>query len=185
MRTAGDSVGIIGSSRDFVTCSSSFNSSCGSSRACMSYLDAVLSAPAGAPAAALVARRSAPSSSAVGLCMHAHGPLVQDACSNSWSDTVRVQGPTGTKRVKGGVSGPAEDLRPVSEVEAGVNFRPAGDVRGQVAGSLPRRQPGTGTRQVRGGVDTPSLHPEGFWYPIRVTWTRIGHPTINGLDEGV
>ena len=71
--TAGESVGIIGSSRDFVTCASSFNSSCGSSRACMSYLDAVLSAPARAPAAALVARCSAPSSSAVGLCMHAHG----------------------------------------------------------------------------------------------------------------
>ena len=29
----------------------------------------------------------------------------------------------------------AEDLLPVSEVEAGVNFRPAGGVRGQVAGS--------------------------------------------------
>ena len=36
---------------------------------------------------------------------------------------------------EGGVSGPAEDLRPVSEVEAGVNFRPAGGVRGQLAGS--------------------------------------------------
>ena len=62
---------------DVVACSSSFNSSCGSSRACMSYLDAVLSAPARAPAAALVARCSAPSSPAVGLCMHAHGSLVQ------------------------------------------------------------------------------------------------------------
>ena len=80
--------------------------------------------------------------------------------SNSWSDTVRVQGPTGTRRVKGEVSGPAEDLRPVSEVEAGVNFRPAGGVRGQVAGSIPRRQPGTGTRRVREGAVTPSLHPE-------------------------
>ena len=46
------------------------------------------------------------------------------------------QGPGGRKRDKGGVSGPAEDLRLVSEVEAGVNFRPAGGVRGQVAGSL-------------------------------------------------
>ena len=61
---------------DVVKCSSSINSSCGSSRACTSYLDAVLSAPARAPAAALVARCSAPSSSAVGLCMHAHGSLV-------------------------------------------------------------------------------------------------------------
>ena len=43
---------------------------------------------------------------------------------------------------------------------AGVNFRLAGGFRRQVAGSLPRRQPGTGTRQHRVGVDTPSLHPE-------------------------
>ena len=57
-------------------------------------------------------------------------------------DTVRVHGPTGTKRVKGGVSGSAEDLRPVSEVEAGVNFRPAGGVRGQVAGSTRHRYQG-------------------------------------------
>ena len=69
--------------------------------------------------------------------------------------------PTGTRRsFKGGVSGPAEDLRPVAEVEAGVNFRPAGCVRGQVAGALSRRQPGTGTRWHRVGVVTPSLHPE-------------------------
>ena len=81
--------------------------------------------------------------------------------NNSWSDTGRVQGPTGTRRVKGGVSGPAEELRPVSEVEAGVNFRVARGVRGQVAGSIPRRQPGTGTRRVREGAVTPSLHPEG------------------------
>ena len=189
--TAGVSVGIIGSSRDFVTCASSFNSSCGSSRACMSYLDAVLAAPARAPAASAAARRSAPSSSAVGLCMHAHGSLVHDACSNSWSDTVR-KGPTGRRCTKGGVSGPAEDLRPVSEVEAGVNFRPAGGVRGQVAGSLPRRQPGAGTRQVRGGVVTPSLHPEvpgiqfvspGDGLDIRQSmgWTKVCSTARSGI----
>ena len=71
--------------------------------------------------------------------------------TNSWSDTVHACGPSGGLCSKGGVSGPAEDLRPVSEVEAGVNFRPAGGVRGQVAGSLSRRQPGTGTRRVREG----------------------------------
>ena len=54
-------------------------------------------------------------------------------------DTVGSQAPRGSKSVKGGVSGLAEDLRPVSEVEAGVNFRPAGGVRGQVAGSLAGR----------------------------------------------
>ena len=88
---------------------------------------------------------------------------------NSWSDTVRVQGPTGTRRVKGAVSGPPEDLRPVSEVEAGVNFRPESGVRGQVAGSLPRRQPGTGTRQHMVGVGHTFPPPGGSWYPIRVT----------------
>ena len=85
---------------------------------------------------------------------------------------------------KGGVSGPAENLRPVSEVEAGVNFRPAGGVRGQVAGSLPGRQPGSGTRQVKGSVVTPSLHPEvpdiqfvspGYGLDIRQSmgWTKV------------
>ena len=109
---------------------------------------------------------------------------------NSWSDTFRVQGPTGTKRVKGGVSGPAEDLRPVSEVEAGVNFRPAGVVRGQVA--VPWRQPGTGTRQVRRGAVTPSLHPEapgiqfvspGYGLNIRQSmgWTKVCGTAQSGI----
>ena len=48
---------------------------------------------------------------------------------NSWSDTGGVQGPTGRRSSKGGVSGLAEDVRPVSKVEAGVNFRWAGGVR--------------------------------------------------------
>ena len=58
---------------------------------------------------------------------------------NSCSDTGRVKGPTGRRCPKGGVSGPAEALLPVSEVETRVNFRPAGGVRKQVAGSLPGR----------------------------------------------
>ena len=82
---------------------------------------------------------------------------------------------------------------PVSEVEAGVNFRPAGGVRGQVAGSLPGRQPDTGTRLLRGGVDTPSLHPEvpgiqfvspgrGLGIRQSMGWTKVcGHRTIGGL----
>ena len=48
--------------------------------------------------------------------------LVQKSTSYNWECC--SQGPTGRRRTKGGVSGPAEDLRPVSEVEAGVNFRP-------------------------------------------------------------
>ena len=129
----------------------SSNSSGVSSHACVSYLDALLSAPACAPAALTAARRVAPLSAVVGFGMHGDDSSVHDAC-NSWSDTSRVQGPTGRRCTKGGVSGPAEDLRPVSEVEAGVNFRLAGRVRGQVAGSLPGRQPGTGTRSSQGKV---------------------------------
>ena len=167
-----------------VTRLSSSNSSGVSSHACVSYLDALLSAPARAPAALTAARRVAPFSAVVWLGMHDDGSPVHDACSNSWSDTVRVKGPTGARRVKGGVSGAAEDLRPVSEVEAGVNFRPAGCVRGQVAGSIPRTQPGTGTRRVREGAVTPSLHPEvpgiqfvspGYGLDIRQSmgWTKV------------
>ena len=99
--------------------------------------------------------------------------------------------PTGRRSTKGGVSSPAEDLRPVSEVEAGVNFRPAGGVRGQVAGSLPGRQPGTGTRQVRGAV-THSLHPEvpgtqfvspGRGLDIRQSmgWTKVCGTAQSGI----
>ena len=131
------------------------------------------------------------SSSAVSAVAHARATTLHGA-HNSWSDTVRVQGPTGTRRVKGGVSGPAEDLRPVSEVEAGVNFRPAGGVRGQVAGSLPRRQPGTGTRLGKGGVVTPSLHPEvpgiqfvspGRGLDIRrsMGWTKVCETARSGI----
>ena len=120
------------------------------------------------------------------------GGLLPVCKSTSYNLEVGSQGPRGRKRVKGGVSGPAEDLRPVSEVEAGVNFRPAGGVRGQVAGSLPGRQPGTGTRQVKGSVVTPSLHPEvpgiqfvspGYGLDIRQSmgWTKVCGTTRSGI----
>ena len=162
-----------------------------SSHACVPYLDALLSAPARAPAALTAARRVAPFSAVVGLGMHGNGSSVHDA-RNSWSDTVRSQGPTGRRCTKGGVSGPAEDLRPVAEVEAGVNFRPASRVRGQVAGSLPGRQPGTGTRTNKGSVVTPSLHLEvpdslfvspGPGKRIRqlMGWTKVCGTTQSGI----
>ena len=136
-----------------------------------------------------------PLASRVAVAVHARHTVTSMhavIANNSWSDTGRLQGPTGTRRVKGGVSGPAEDLRPVSEVEAGVNFRPAGCVRGQVAGSLPRRQPGTGTRRVGKGVVTPSLHPEvpgiqfvspGRGLDIRQSmgWTKVCETTRSGI----
>ena len=119
--------------------------------------------------------------------VHARGtvsPMRDVNAHNSWSDTGSFQGPRGRKRVKDGVSDPAEDLRPVSEVGAGVNLRLAGGVRGQVAGSLLGKQPGTGTRRVREGAVTPSLHPEvpgiqfvspGYGLDIRQSmgWTRV------------
>ena len=120
--------------------------------------------------------------------------LTQFPLHNSWSDTGSASGPNGRKRVKDGVSGPAEDLRPVSEVESGVNFRPANGVRGQVAGSLPRRQPGTGTRQHSGGGVVISFHPTGgSCYPFCVTsnverelgnlvgWRRESGTTRSGI----
>ena len=145
--------------------------------------------PASAAVAPLVTASSSscPLASCVAGAVHARRtvtPMHALNANNSWSDTGRVKGPTGRRSSKGGVSGPAEDLRPVSEVEAGVNFRPAGGEREQVAGSLPRRQPGTGTRQVRGGAVTPSLHPEvpglqfvspGYGLDIRQSmgWTKV------------
>ena len=145
---------------------------------------ALLSAPA-----SLSSPASAPASPA-GVA-HARSTRMHDA-HNSWSDTVRVHGPTGRRCTKGGVSSPAEDLLPVSEVEAGVNFRPAGGVRGQVAGSIPRRQPGTGTRRVREGAVTPSLHLEvpgvqfvspGYGLDIRQSmgWTKVCGTARSGI----
>ena len=113
---------------------------------------ALLSAPA-----SLYSPASTPASPA-GVA-HARSTPMHDA-HNSLSDTVRVQGLTGRRCTKGGVSSRAEDLFPVSKVEARVNFRPAGGVRGQVAGSIPRGQLNTGTKLVREGAVTPSLHPE-------------------------
>ena len=77
-------------------------------------------------------------------------------------------------------------------MEAGVNFPPAGGLRGQVAGSLSGRQPGTGTRLLRGGVDTPSLHPEvpgiqfvspGHGLDIRQSmgWTKVCGTARSGV----
>ena len=86
--------------------------------------------------------------------------------STSYNLDCCSQGPTWRRGSKCGVSGLAEDLRSVSEVEAGVNFRPAGGVRGG---------------QIAGHTFPP---PGGSWYPIRVTgcgldirqsmgWTKV------------
>ena len=171
--TASENEGIIGLRHGSVS-SPSINSSMGVDLSACACVAAALPAVASASCV-----RTSPALRSSAFAAHAS---VSPLHSNSWSDTVHNsrcaggllpvckstsynlgvgrQGPTGTKRVKGGVSGPAEDLRPVPEVVAGVNFRPAGGVRRQVVGSLPGRQPGTGTRTTKGSVVTPSLHPE-------------------------
>ena len=140
---AGESSGIIGlhevsesdSSLHISRVTNSLNSSLGVDMSGRARAASALPAAAAPRSCSTVARLS----NAVGA--HAHASpmhcarnsggtggllLVQGSTSycldNSWSDTGRVQGPTGTRRVKGGVSGLAEDLLPVSEVEAWSKF---------------------------------------------------------------
>ena len=104
------------------------------------------------------------------LLPHATLVVVVASCLCTCPTSYRVddcsQGPTRKKGTKGGVS----------EVEAGVKFRPAGTVREQVVGHFPGRQQGKGARRSVGGAVTPSAHPEG---------TRSGYQAIDGLGEGV
>ena len=97
------------------------------------------------------------------------------------------QGLTGRRRTKGGVSRPACDLRPVSEVEAGANFRSAGQARSRLLCSLPDGD----QDQVPGGPGcgavTPSIHPEvpesQFVLGIRQTmgWRKVCGTTESGI----
>ena len=90
--------------------------------ACVSYLDALLSAPARAPAALTAARRVAPFSAVVGLGMHGNGSSVHDAC-NSWSDTVWSQGPTGRS-----VAWTRQENQAINGLDEGVWNRTVGDL---------------------------------------------------------
>ena len=92
------------------------------------------------------------------------GGLLPVQKSTSCNLDVCSQSPTGTRRVKGGVCGPTKDSRPVSEVEAGVNF-------GVGAGCGAVSSAATRTRFqdvccVCGDTFGP---PGGSWYPVRVT----------------
>ena len=107
---------------------------------------------------------------------------------NSWSDTGRVTGPTGRRCTKGGVSGPGR--RFASCLRGGGRGKFSAGRRCTGAGCRFTSQEATRHfRNQAGSRGSVWLHtfppPGGFWYPIRVTWTRIGHQTINGLDEGV
>ena len=77
-------------------------------------------------------------------------------------------------------------------MEAGVIFRPAGGVRGQVAGSLPRKQPAQVPGRSREGAVTPSLHPEvpgiqfvspGYGLDIgqSMGWTKVCETARSGI----
>ena len=122
--TAGESPRIIGLSERYESDFPSLNSS-----GCVG-VDACARASALPAASASLSSSAFPPASLAVVADARSTPM--HGAHNSWSDTARVRGPTGTRRVKGGVSGPPEDLRPVSGVEVGVNFRPAGGVRGQV-----------------------------------------------------
>ena len=125
--TVSESEGIIGLREryesDFPSLSNSANSCHGlSTSAC-----ARASSVACAVALAGVCFGS-PSSAMSAAVVHAHATTLYGA-RNSVACSM---GPTGTRRVKGGVSSPAEHVRLVLEVEAGVIFRPAGFVRGKL-----------------------------------------------------
>ena len=102
--TAGESDGTIGFSRLSELEFPSLNSSgCVAAVAC-ARLPAV-------PGLSAAASSSAFPPASLAVVAHARSTPMHDA-HNSWSDTGRVQGPTGRRCTKGGVSGLAEDLRP-------------------------------------------------------------------------
>ena len=118
------------------------------------------------------------------LLVHMSTSCNLDGCS---------QGPTGRRPAKGGVSDPAQDLRPVSDLETEVNFRPADQAREQVVVHSSGRRPGPGTRLARGCAVTPSIHlkvpdsqfvPPGRGLGLRQSmgWRRCAAP--RGLGSG-
>ena len=156
--TAGDSEGIIGLHVSHPPCGMLIDSS--NSLGCVAAV-ACARLPAVPGVSAFASSCAAPASFEV--VAHVRSPLMHDA-RNSWSDTGRNarctgglllvckstshnlevgrQGPTRRRGTKGGVSGPAEDLRPVSEVEEG---RPA-----VYGGRLQVHFPGGNQAQVPG-----------------------------------
>ena len=182
--TAGESDEIIGSSRLSELEFPSLNSSgCIAAVAC-ARLPAV-------PGLSATASSSAFPPASLAVVAHARSTPMHVA-HNSWSDTVRVQGPTGRRCTKGGVSGPAEDLRPC------LRGGGRGKIFGRPAvygGRLQVHFPGSNQAQVPGrsrvGVVTPSLHPEvpgiqfvspGYGLDIRQSmgWTKVCGTTRSG-----
>ena len=169
--TADESEGIVGM-REVIVSGSSLSVPINSSNSSMDVARVVPASAAVAPSAT-TSSSSCPLASCVAGAVHARRTVTSMHAlnaHNSWSDTGGVQGPTGRRCTKGGVSGPAEDLRPC--------------LRGGGRGKFSAGRPGTGagcrftslvaTRhryqagQGKCGYTFPP--PGGSWYPIRVTW---------------
>ena len=144
------------------------------------------------PPALLIAPASlsSPASASASHAVVAHARSTPMHCAhNSWSDTGRVQGPTGRSCTKGGGSGPAEDLRLSQRCKFPTSRRCTG------AGCRFTSQEATRHRyQVkgRGGAAATSLHPEvpgiqfvspGYGLDIRqpMGWTKVCGTTRSGI----
>ena len=103
------------------------------------------------------------SGSAGGAQLHECGMQGQDHAMHDARNSVarRGQGPTRRWCSKGGVSGPAEDLRPVSEVEAWVNFRSTGRSTGASCCALSRAANRTRLQEVWWGCSDTFHSPGG------------------------
>ena len=146
----------------------------------------VVPASAAVAPVATASSSSCPLASCVAGAVHARRtvtPMHALNAHNSWSDTGRVQGPTGKEEFQrwGFPSG----RRCASCLRGGGRGQFSAGRRCTGAGCRFTSQEATRHRyqagQGRCGHTFPP--PGGSWYPIRVTWTRIGHQAINGLGR--
>ena len=160
----------------------SVNSSGASSPACVSHLDALLSAPARAPAASVVARRAAPSSAATMIRGRTIQLFLVASC--------RRRSPPVTAGKGVGRVPPARGVPKVGFLDRPPCRR--GGSRGEFSASRRCTEAGWWSLSRKA---TRHRYQEGKWRcgctfggsrnQFRVTWTRIGHQAIDGLDEGV
>ena len=113
------------------------------------------------------------------------GGLLPVCKSTSSHLDVCSQGPTGRKRVKGGVSRFGRRFAPCLRGGGRGKFS-AGRLGAEAGCRFTSREATRHWYQAKQGKCGHTFPPPGgSWYPIRVTWTRIGHQAIDGLDEGV